>query len=193
MFIWFFILALFKQKFAMVQLLGKEVLGPRGLGATLVDSLEISSAKIVEVLKAMSDETLYPMVYHCQYGKDRTGILSIVLLRLLGASWEDVERDYQIIGGDEWKKMVRHENVQLHLGTDFDEAPLESVRLIRGWFEGQGGVEKWCDKVGFTETEREKLREVLTGKILKGKVEIATGVKYDKVYAGLVEETRRRT
>ena len=46
--------------------------------------------KVVEGLKNGS------VLYHCTAGKDRTGVLSATLLRILGADNEDIIADYQI-------------------------------------------------------------------------------------------------
>ncbi len=37
-------------------------------------------------------------VVHCTAGKDRTGWLVAVILRILGVSWSDIERDYLTSG-----------------------------------------------------------------------------------------------
>lgn len=47
-----------------------------------------------EVLALLTDPSLYPAVIHCCGGHDRTGVVSAVVLGLLGASDDDIVADY---------------------------------------------------------------------------------------------------
>ena len=42
----------------------------------------------------VSDESHYPLYYHCKIGTDRTGVCTILLQGLLGVSYEDAYQDY---------------------------------------------------------------------------------------------------
>ena len=42
----------------------------------------------------ISDETHYPLYYHCKIGTDRTGLCTILLHGLLGVSYEEAYQDY---------------------------------------------------------------------------------------------------
>ena len=48
-------------------------------------------AKLFEIL---SDETNYPVVFHCSHGIHRTGTASALVLSALGVPWETVREDY---------------------------------------------------------------------------------------------------
>jgi protein tyrosine/serine phosphatase len=61
--------------------------------------LEQGSWTISESLRLLADPATYPAVIHCAAGKDRTGILSAVLLGLLGVPDEDIVADYALSGG----------------------------------------------------------------------------------------------
>jgi protein-tyrosine phosphatase len=52
------------------------------------------AGEFAALLRLIADETARPLVFHCGTGRDRTGIASAVLLVLLGAPWEAVQRDY---------------------------------------------------------------------------------------------------
>jgi protein-tyrosine phosphatase len=47
-------------------------------------------------LSLVCDPGAYPIVYHCFAGKDRTGILTALVLGLLGVSDEDIMADYAL-------------------------------------------------------------------------------------------------
>lgn len=49
---------------------------------------------VAEIFSILADENNYPLVYHCNIGTDRTGMLSFLLNGLLGVSEEDLYRDY---------------------------------------------------------------------------------------------------
>ena len=59
---------------------------------------ETNKAKVEQfktVFKAFADANNYPLLYHCQIGRDRTGTVSMLLLALLGASEKDIYLDYE--------------------------------------------------------------------------------------------------
>jgi len=56
--------------------------------------LDLSSSAIAEAIDILSDGRDGAALFHCQTGKDRTGVLAAVLLRALGVSEEDVMADY---------------------------------------------------------------------------------------------------
>ena len=50
--------------------------------------------KIATIFGILSNENNYPVIYHCNIGTDRTGIISFLVDGLLGVSEEDLYRDY---------------------------------------------------------------------------------------------------
>jgi protein-tyrosine phosphatase len=61
--------------------------------------LEGGTDTIAEVLAILTDPSTYPVMFHCSAGKDRTGVLSAVLLGVLGVSDETIIADYALSGG----------------------------------------------------------------------------------------------
>lgn len=49
---------------------------------------------IKQCFSALADENNYPLVFHCQIGADRTGMMSYLILALLGVPEEEIYRDY---------------------------------------------------------------------------------------------------
>jgi len=47
-----------------------------------------------EVFELLANQSNLPLVYHCQLGKDRTGILTALILMLLGVERETIVEDY---------------------------------------------------------------------------------------------------
>src|SRR3954469_8057156 len=49
-----------------------------------------------EVIHHAADPANHPMVFHCTAGKDRTGLMAMVLLGALGVSDDDIVTDYEL-------------------------------------------------------------------------------------------------
>jgi protein-tyrosine phosphatase len=73
-----------------------------------------------------------PLYFHCVYGRDRTGVVAAVLLRALGASRDEVMRDYLLT-----------EAAGLHVAPESLEATLDEL-------ERRGGVEAYLSGLGVT-------------------------------------------
>jgi protein-tyrosine phosphatase len=50
--------------------------------------------RLFTILEIMADPANYPLLFHCGAGKDRTGVLAAMALKLLGVSDEDIISDY---------------------------------------------------------------------------------------------------
>jgi hypothetical protein len=60
--------------------------------------LEASADLIVQTVQALSTPDARPAVFFCAAGKDRTGVLSAVILGALGVRDEDIVEDYVLSG-----------------------------------------------------------------------------------------------
>ena len=59
---------------------------------------EAHRAEIAQALAAIADAPPGVTLFHCFAGKDRTGLVAALLLRLAGATIDDVAADYEISG-----------------------------------------------------------------------------------------------
>jgi len=59
-----------------------------------LDIITTYSSAIAGVFRALADPQNLPLLYHCAAGKDRTGIVTALIHRLLGVSREDIVQDY---------------------------------------------------------------------------------------------------
>lgn len=92
-------------------------------------------AQFFELLLAASD----PLVFHCTAGKDRTGFAAALVLHALGATHEDIMRDYlqtnqclpprPVVPGGLAPEVVK---VMWGVQADFLEAAFEAVRQDHG-------------------------------------------------------------
>jgi protein-tyrosine phosphatase len=58
--------------------------------------LEDFASSFGEVLTHAADPVNHPMVFHCTAGKDRTGLMAMLLLGALGVSDDDIVADYEL-------------------------------------------------------------------------------------------------
>ncbi len=69
--------------------------GEEMLRDTYVGALTHSAAEIGTVVRGVADPDRTPAVFHCAGGKDRTGLVAVVLLLALGVDRETVLDDYE--------------------------------------------------------------------------------------------------
>ncbi|WP_271952258.1 tyrosine-protein phosphatase [Ruegeria faecimaris] len=53
-----------------------------------------ADAQYAELFKILSDESNYPVVFHCSHGIHRTGTAAALVLSALGVPWHTVREDY---------------------------------------------------------------------------------------------------
>ena len=57
---------------------------------------EAQRMQLINAVKVFADRGNYPIVFHCTYGRDRTGTLALILNGLLGVKEKDLFRDYEL-------------------------------------------------------------------------------------------------
>jgi protein-tyrosine phosphatase len=67
---------------------------PDEMLAVYLGMLEVSSDLVVRAVEALVEDEALPAVFFCTAGKDRTGVLSAVVLGALGVRDEDLVEDY---------------------------------------------------------------------------------------------------
>ncbi|MBI4580290.1 MAG: tyrosine-protein phosphatase [Planctomycetes bacterium] len=63
-------------------------------GGSYVETVRIYAGNYRQAFELLADAANLPLLYHCSSGKDRTGIMTILLLTLLGVDRETVMADY---------------------------------------------------------------------------------------------------
>lgn len=56
--------------------------------------LDYSAKQICRVFEILAAEDQYPVLIHCTHGKDRTGLIVILIYRLVGATVDAIKDDY---------------------------------------------------------------------------------------------------
>jgi protein-tyrosine phosphatase len=71
---------------------------PGFLGSQYKEMLDGAGGQILAALEVLATPGALPAVFHCTAGKDRTGVLSAILLSVLGVEEETVVADYALSG-----------------------------------------------------------------------------------------------
>lgn len=77
---------------------------------------------MADELRVFADPDNYPIVFHCSYGRDRTGTLAMLLQGLCGVDKEDLYRDYELSWLHTWSASgsIPASQVMLNLNLTFD-------------------------------------------------------------------------
>ncbi|KAJ2764341.1 hypothetical protein IWQ57_005200, partial [Coemansia nantahalensis] len=77
-----------------IRTIGRDVLTPRGLAGSYEDYVDYCKQEFAAVLRIFADPCAYPILFHCHHGKDRTGIVAMLLLGILGVDDQIIAADY---------------------------------------------------------------------------------------------------
>ena len=131
--------------------------------------LDRRQAEFGQTLATLADPATPPAIYHCAGGKDRTGLISALLLAIAGVSQETIAEDYALTARYLWDRVVD------------DPLPFEDVASLKTWEGYQrlfcppevmpktlqhleaeyGGVEEYIRVVGLSPKQIEQLRAAL--------------------------------
>jgi len=127
--------------------------------------LRFGAPGIKYVLEVCADKKRHPVAFYCTAGKDRTGMVAALILALCGCDAEDIVEDYSL-SANVYAEMNDHQAMvgalsQRNLDPKtFLGAPPEVMRdTLKAINEVYGGVEEYCDEIGFSRTMQQKLRE----------------------------------
>lgn len=123
-----------------------------------------SGARIVEALTVLAQSSNGPAMYHCTAGKDRTGILSAMVLGLLGVDEQQVLEDFyltnQII--DTLGERLRSRPGNEHRSPRSFEVPTGLMeQVLSGIRDAHGGVEGYVRANGLSDQTIAQLKIAL--------------------------------
>lgn len=138
------------------------MLPPNSLEAVPVSYMEIAHADCVkEVFKTIADAN-GGVLFHCTAGKDRTGVVSAILLALVGVSDEDIVYDYAI--SREFNKQRLEAYLKEHPEIDKDNV-LANEKSMYGFLrmlrEKHNSVDQYLRDIGISEYEIQELKSKL--------------------------------
>ncbi|KAH7131905.1 protein-tyrosine phosphatase-like protein [Dendryphion nanum] len=136
-----------------------------GLVGIAKSLLEVSKPEIRQVFEIYSEERNYPVLVHCTQGKDRTGLVVMLLLGLLSEnSLDAIEKDYLISekGLESEKNEMLKELEKVGLSAEFTACDPDMVKEVFGHIhEKYGSIETYLESCGVGKEMQEKIRSIL--------------------------------
>ncbi|HKB19482.1 MAG TPA: tyrosine-protein phosphatase [Gaiellaceae bacterium] len=131
--------------------------------------LEHFGRNVAEAIRAIANAPEGGVVIHCAGGKDRTGLLTALLLHIAGVGIDEIAADYAL---SEERLRPRHEQWFAEAETEeererlkrFSQTPAESIRGVFEELERRhGSVEGYLRQAGLTEDELDRAKARLRG------------------------------
>lgn len=135
-----------------------------GLVGLATESLNVCTKEVKQVFDVLADERNWPVLVHCTQGKDRTGLIVMLLLFLLKIDVEAIEKDYLLSEPElEPEKPARIKEIaSIGLSEQFACCPPEVVKSVQTHIETKyGGVDKYLLSTGVTEEMLVRVRSIL--------------------------------
>ena len=127
-----------------------------GVSGQYLSILTGAAPAVTEALDALSDPATYPVVMHCMAGKDRTGILTAIVLGLIGVADDDIVADYAL-SADAMEQMLAHQRRMFPERSDELDAsaaamvhaePATMARFLGGVRAEHGTFEDYATSLG---------------------------------------------
>ncbi|KAK0047710.1 hypothetical protein Bpfe_022878 [Biomphalaria pfeifferi] len=144
------------------KLLVQKSLNKKGIYGQYVDFIELSQPSICSALKLISEPDNLPVLINCAYGKDRTGIISALILTCLGMPKSYVAAEYAL--STEGLEPVRHLVYQdivgkYELTEEFCNSETETMLKLLNYIEEKyTSVEDYMCHIGFSLEEQHRLK-----------------------------------
>lgn len=144
-----------------IAILGREVMTPRGLIGLGKDSIDHGTSEFREIFTVLADPDNYPTLIHCTQGKDRTGLVVILLLLLLNVPYAAISADYTASEDElESERESRMKEIRrVGLTEEFAACPAGFVLEIAAHLQDiYGGVDGYLRRIGVDERTQDQIK-----------------------------------
>ena len=123
-----------------------------------------AEAPLVTAIERLGEMAEHPVVFHCAAGKDRTGVLAAVLLRMLQVADEHIVGDYMKSAGA-MPRMIDRFRTWPRYRAHLEQAPAQAyavepqplIDLLNSLEREHGGVRRWATSRGIAPGTMERL------------------------------------
>eukprot|EP00055_Hartaetosiga_balthica_P000941 m.137853 g.137853 ORF g.137853 m.137853 type:complete len:361 (+) comp12482_c0_seq1:141-1223(+) len=123
--------------------------------------LNHSKTELCEALKVIACDEHHACLVNCHHGKDRTGVLIALVLKILGVPNEIIAEDYHLSEAYSSSKEGRSHLTSLK-GLDVDIwclAKKDTMLEVLSFLDEEG-IDAYCDGIGFNEEWRNQLKSI---------------------------------
>ena len=134
-----------------IAVLGHEVMAPRGLIGLGKDTLDHGFSELYQIFSVLADPPNYPLLIHCTQGKDRTGLVVMLILLLLDVPLHVIRADYMASERElQSEKEARMKEIRaVGLGEEFAGCPENFVEeMVRYINQSYGELKEYLKRVG---------------------------------------------
>ncbi|EFA79766.1 putative protein tyrosine phosphatase [Heterostelium album PN500] len=128
-------------------------------------TLLYTQEELLTILRILKNKDNYPIMYFCSLGKDRTGMVTSLLLSCLGVPRDLIVEDYSKSEGNLVASMEQIKKYFTRVGLSKDEfvrSPREIMAGLLGWVdETYGSIQNYLEVIGFTHEEQQELKNNL--------------------------------
>lgn len=136
----------------------------RSHATTYIGSLRRNRGRIAEAVAEIADAPDGAVLVHCHSGKDRTGIVVALALRVVGVDPEHIAADYALSAdclqerSDAWLAEIDDEQQRERERAMTRTDPQTMVEFLRALDEQYGGAETYLRDSGVSATQLDRLR-----------------------------------
>jgi len=139
------------------------------MGEGYAAMLTFAGSQVAAVLRLLAEPEVYPAVFFCAAGKDRTGVLAAIVLSLLGVDDDDIVEDYALtdpvaraILDRASRELPAYEDVWDSLPLDARGAPARVMQsMLAAIGREHGSVRNFVSSLGVGPETVDSLREHL--------------------------------
>ncbi|EXJ95987.1 hypothetical protein A1O1_01113 [Capronia coronata CBS 617.96] len=151
-----------------ISVIGKELMLPRGLTGLGIDTLDHSGPEIKEVFDVLSEPTRWPVLVHCTQGKDRTGLVVLLVLLLCNIDIEAISRDY--VKSEPELEPEKEERMKEITSIGLDESfagcpPDFCEKVLQHLDSTYGSLESYLDRIGVGSEQRARVQTGFMNKL----------------------------
>eukprot|EP01117_Protostelium_nocturnum_P010632 TRINITY_DN3829_c0_g1_i1.p1 TRINITY_DN3829_c0_g1~~TRINITY_DN3829_c0_g1_i1.p1 ORF type:complete len:454 (-),score=159.13 TRINITY_DN3829_c0_g1_i1:48-1325(-) len=153
-----------RHKPEAVEMIGHQMIEPRGLIGLYYDFVDYCGAEMVEALRIMSNAKRYPLLVHCTQGKDRTGLVIALALGICDVPDRLILLDYARTqeGLKLQRALMEEEMRKTGLSSQFVDAPPEIMERTLSYIrEKYGSIYQYLSLHGLTVEMMRDLRNCL--------------------------------
>jgi hypothetical protein len=135
-----------------------------GLVGLAKSSLDVCKAEVKQIFDVLADGQNWPVLVHCTQGKDRTGLVVMLVLFLLEVDQASIDQDYRLSESELAPEMEgRVKEIQsIGLTEQFAVCPPNVVSSVHSHItEKYGNVQNYLESAGVSKEAILRLKELL--------------------------------